>query len=244
MRVAFLNTEERIAQWFQKAYPGIHICKKADEQFQAAETLILNVSYKIDTEEFEILPMWKKFLEIRKNRKKLVVLGSTPFQSSNYLCINQMPQDLEAWLGTTLRVSQKPSYPENNENSILRPLSKILHSHGDRAFQKLLIRVRDPLMKVEIMIRKGHHRESIKITKEWEETSLMMASLSRIWEARQAYFTLMPEYPRLKKFYLIEKAWKEMATTFTVPSPKLSIQIMNYLEDTITDITGLYKMEK
>ena len=245
MQIALLNTEERIAQWFQRDYPEVQLYQVTDSDFLEADTMILNASYTIDSENFEILPMWKKFLEVNKQKdRRLVVLGTKPFRSTNYLYIKEMPPNLAAWIQETQWVKDKPEYPLGKESSILQPLSKILHSHGERAFHRLLIRVRKPLREVEKALKKDMHREYIKGMESWQECEQLMSSLSRVWALRQAFFSLMPEYPQLQQFEEIEKNWKTMATQFTLASPKLSVQIGDFLENTLTVITGLYKMEK
>ena len=145
MRTSLLTTEPEIAEWFSENYPEMVICDRADDRFWDAELMIITAFYDIDGEHYQILDLWEKFVKIRHRRKKLIVYGWTEFYSKNYLNAAQMPKLDSSWALEVKRAGgkndQKPRYPNLLDKDIVDSIGRLIHSHGERAFHKILSEV-------------------------------------------------------------------------------------------------------
>ncbi|MEM6805730.1 MAG: hypothetical protein AAF696_30305 [Bacteroidota bacterium] len=248
MRIALLNKEPLIAEWFAKSYPEVSLCCEVNEAFWEAECMLIMSFYDLQEGHYQVLNLWEKFLRIRHKRKKLVVLGWSPAAVSNYLQVGNMPAELSMdWLRKIRKAGageEKPSYPKLPDKEILKDIGKFLHSHGERPFQKLLSKVQAPLRVVERAIREGNHRESIEKMKEMQEAMYLMNMAKTAWEYRKEYYSLMPQYLELKKFEDLWLLWEEVNAQYKLPSPKLSQQLGSYIQDVIVDIVRFYGIEQ
>ncbi|MEL6650226.1 MAG: hypothetical protein AAFQ87_05395 [Bacteroidota bacterium] len=246
MRIALLCTEPIITQWFRQAYPDIRICEEADESFMSAEYLLLASWYEIDERFFQILPFWERYCRLRLSAKKLVLLGWKPFKKGqNYLQISSMPTDWDHWGKSVLRMRQKPVYPCQVEEDITIAIERILHSHGERAFQKMLGKAQTLLRPIERAIQEKKRSDDIRNMQELSHTDELMAELFHLWKERKPYFSLLPQYEKLKQFEQIYFQWQKMITDLQAPEVKLSKQISTYVKEVIIgEIIRVYKMEK
>lgn len=252
MKVALLTTEPLISEWFEKAYPEVSCCKEVNAKFWDAECMIITAYYGIEDEYFEILNLWESFLRIKQMRKRLIVLGWQPIysstfnhtrQSPNYLQVSAMPPNLFSWIKEAKHATREPDYPSLPDRNIIPALSKFFQGHGKRAFRKLLIKVLTYIKRIEVPIEEGHHRSYIQKMKEMKEATLLMNQLNTVWEIRKSYFSLMPQYIDIKRYEKLWDCWVQVRDQFKPLEPKLSQQIIQYLNDPIADIARLYKME-
>lgn len=248
MRIALLNKEALITEWFSQTYPEVKLCGEVNEDFWEAECMIILSFYELSDGPFQIFKLWEKFLRIRHKRKKLVILGWSPAIASNYLQVAKMPAKLTSdWLRKLKRAGageEKPSYPKPTDKDVLGPMGKFLHSHGERAFQKLLGKVQTPLRVIERAIKEGSHRESVQEMKEMEEAIYLMNMVKETWEYRQDYYSLMPQYLELREFEALWPLWEELRDYCKLSSPKLSQQLGNYIQKVIIDIVRFYEFEQ
>ncbi|MFK7925795.1 MAG: hypothetical protein AB8H47_27855 [Bacteroidia bacterium] len=246
MRIALLNTEPLITEWFARDYPAVQVCTEANESFMEAEYMLLLSWYEIEGEFFQLLPLWEKYLRLRHNAKKLVLIGARPFaKGNNYLQIGNMPSNWENWGKSVVRVRQKPAFPDLVEKDLIYYIERILHSHGHRAFQKLLARVQTLLRPIERALQSGTQPSIIKTMPELSVLAEMMEELMAVWQARKVYFCLMPQYVGLRQFEAIYQKWIRLRDHQERIEPKLSLQIGQYIQKAIIeDVIRVYKMEK
>ena len=243
MRIALLNTQQVTTEWFQQNYPEVVVCAQADDNFWEAEYMILMSFYELGDQYYQIVNLWKRFLEVRHKRKKLIILGWVPHTSPNYIYWGKMPTSLKEWASQVQRVSKKPAYPSFPDRDILASLARILYSHGQRSFQRLLIRVQIPLRKVERAQKTGKTIEEIMGLEAMKDARRTMGRLGSVWEERLGYFSLMPQFQELLQFERIWKEWLLLCEGQILSEPRLSRQIATYLDEIITDITSFYKMD-
>ena len=246
VRIALLNTQKLVTEWFRKDYPEVEICCKADERFLHAEVLILTSNYEIENMYFQILDLWKMYLKKNAERKRLCLLGWKAVKGTtpNYLHVEKMPESLLVWARNTQKVLQNPYFPELVDENIIPALAKIMHSHGNRALQQLLIQLRLPLHKLEIQLRKGYHPASENCSNDIQQTQEIMDRLKVVWEIRNPWFSLMPDYPRLLEMEQIFEDWQRLKEGRQLATLPLSERIGDFLEDVVSEITDFYNMEK
>lgn len=246
MRTALLTTQPIIKDWFSKAYPEVEVFEAAEAGFLASETLIITSWYEINETFFQIVFLWDKYLRLRNKGKKLIVLGWLPARhKTNYLQVGEMPDRLDEWIRAAERSRTKPSYPQTANKDILKDLERILHSHGARAFQKLLVKAQGYLRRVERNISEGNHRDFIREMEEMKILIPLMNRINSVWEERQGYFQLMPQYQGLKQFEELWQLWIVLRDRQVNSSPKLSQQIGTYVNDVIIeDFLRLYGIKE
>lgn len=244
MKIAILQPKTFIENWFRQTHPEIVICEVADDEFMSADCLMIQASYEIDGEHYQILDLWRKYLEIRKKRKKLLVLGSSPYPSPNLILRNKLSDSLLNQAKKAQIARKKPLYPDLPNKDILPALERILKSHGERAFHQLLIQVQRPLRAVEQSLQKLSRAEELSSHPAMEESNFLMDQIYTVWNVRKSYFSLMPHYSDLSRFDNLWKQWIAIRDSRDIPTPKLSVQIGSFAEEVITDVTDFYKMDQ
>ena len=243
MKIALLNTDPNILDWFSKYYPNITACEKANDAFCSAEVMIILAYYKVKGDNFQIFSLWEKYLRIKHSRKRLIVLGWSSFRSPNYLEVGNMPEDLAEWLEETAPASRKPNYPALPDKNIVDALGKFLHSHGERAIQKLMGKIQTLLRRIERPLSQNTHRDSIIEMEEMQESIFLMNQLKSTWDDRMPFFELMPQYREFCGFEQIWESW-EYLRNYTRPiTPKLSLQLGQFAKDPISEMVRFYKLE-
>ena len=246
MNIAILQPQAHIADWFRQTHPEIAICEVADGEFMGADCLMIQASYEIDGEYYQILDLWKRYLEVRNKRKKLLILGSSPSPSPNLILSHQLSDDLLNQVQKAQIIRSKPLYPDLVHTDILPALGRILQSHGERAFQRSLIQARPALRAVERALKKMPNPQSEELRRlpVMQDASLLMDQLHTVWRIRKGFFSLMPHYSDLSRFDDLWQQWEQLRYKAVLPDTRLSIQLGIFLDEVVTDVTSFYKMEQ
>lgn len=245
MRAALLNTQPLIDEWFQRDYSEVQVCGEVNETFLSAEIWIITAFYEVEGRTYQVLELWRKFMERdeKAKSKKLCVLGWTDSSSPNYLRVGAMPENFEEASKKMQRAGQKPPYSSLADQDIIPSLDRMLETHGVRALRKLVISIRSSLLKVEKLIQKDSRRRGLETEEVFQETDLAFKILGKTWQDRLPYFSLMPQFAQLDKCVGFIQAWKKMGEyPYKLPDQALSDQLSDYLKG-IRRICGLYKMD-
>ena len=111
MRIALLSTHERTRTDFQDKYPEIEQFTQVNDKLLDAQVILLQSVYEIEkkyrkTDYYQIFRLWKEYAMVHKRDLSLVLIGRSSFESTNYLSVLELPEQLETWAKKTLPIKK------------------------------------------------------------------------------------------------------------------------------------------
>lgn len=252
MKAAFITHSPVFTDWLRRQYPDVEVWQEAQDGWKTYDLILLAAYYKTERGFFQILTLWRKYLESKQSSHHKVRLGLIGWVSgskawSNYVSLFDPPPDISIWAEGLSPVSMREpgSYPALPHEDILIPISRMMKSHGV-PFQEKLDRVLREVSRLENDVRKvaAGMSESILNGQQGKQTQQEFEALEAAWVSHRSLFALMPEFPELKRVENLFQAWHKWAQDRILPVPALSQQISAYTSDVVGEITAFYNMER
>ncbi len=256
--IALLTRYPAIISWFKEDYPFVTSYDVMDAEIWNHQVIVLVTMNQIEGEVYQILDIWKRYMQFYQDSHKLALLGWLPNKGNfdNYLQIGKMPADLVAWARGAKTVEEliaieysgmkgkkKPIFPQLLGHPLKGKAGSILASHGEVTFQASLIKLRGLLTELEAYAA-DHSIESWFQTEDGQHAIQWYRHTLVDWEEGLPFFQLMPDYPELCQFLDIKEDLRRLFDHKMLPENSLSLTIEDYLEEIVTEITEFYEMDK
>lgn len=220
-----------------------HVCTQVPANWREHAVLLLPEVQWIQYDHFALGPLWQRYLAVRAKRVKLLLWGTRDFRSPNYLHLDHLPAQWSAVWARALPMREKPPYPPLPARDILIPIEKAILSHGENTLQQHLIALL-PLVR-EIVKQAGRTPGTSpqSQTDTHRKAQQKLEKLGVVWERALPFFQLMPHFPALYGFQALYDDMEALLDRGLVPGYNLPQAITDYLDEVLTDIIELYKLE-
>ena len=248
MNAGLLCTVDGLTEWFEKTYPGLLLYSEGNTDIFSHEVVLLMESYLIDGKAYTLRPLWEKFMRVdnKLRYKTLVVIGYGKHPQSNYHSLYGPQESLELVFQRAKPLSEHPDYYQSTAIDIRDPLSALLKSHYKSNMQDLLTEGWKKLKPIEKELANGrliHQLDPMKV----QEVRSTFGDLEMLWRDFQGFFSLMPQYPKMKSLPQI----LHEVDLLLFPREEENFQYQNvykkiieFLKYVIVPITQKYKLEK
>ncbi|MEL6672731.1 MAG: hypothetical protein AAFR61_11090 [Bacteroidota bacterium] len=244
-RIALLAPWPAVSQWFAKHYPEVICSSYVTADLLLADVILITSLYEVEGHSYQVLNIWREYLNGTDEEKKLVVVGWLDRRENNYFYLGQPPQNLEAWIGQEVQdFWGEPEFPDLPDEDLLPLIEKRLLSHGLNTLQGMAIELAQVLQGLETLRDEGAGWFGLKSTPQFEEAIQCFKSWQHIWVKSEPFFALLPFYPELKTFRQVEEALAGFFEEGKGWGEDFSSLVSQFIKKNIRKVTKFYDLDK